>query len=99
MFSNKQQHGILPTQYHYFYNQGDTIIYPEHIQDLQVIDQMWTNRKNREQHKAQSKNQTLNNINNLPIKKHNKPIISNNFNNNNSSSSGFYNKTYKYTNK
>ena len=28
-----KQHGIMPNQYHYFYDQGDTIIYYEHITD------------------------------------------------------------------
>ena len=59
----------MPTQYHYFYENGDTIIYPEHIQDLQVIDQMWVNRMERERQKLESKN----NAAKSPLKQNNKP--------------------------
>ena len=43
MWINKND-GILPNQYHYFYEQGDTIIFPEHLADLKTIDKMWNNR-------------------------------------------------------
>ena len=48
-------HGIMPNQYHYAYEQGDTLLFPEHIQDLMVIDKIWTNKLKNEQHKKQSK--------------------------------------------
>lgn len=44
MWVNKQM-GILPNQYHHTYEKGDTIIYPEHIRDLIVIDQMVHNKR------------------------------------------------------
>jgi len=49
-------HGILPTQYHHFYNQGDTMIYREHIQDILTIDKIWANKQEKENHKKASKN-------------------------------------------
>jgi hypothetical protein len=54
MWVNKQ-HGILPNQYHHFYDQGDTLIYPEHIEDLITIDKMYQNRLKREQQKTEAK--------------------------------------------
>ena len=44
--------GILPTQYHWSYEQGDTIIYPEHLADISVVDKMWTNRTKYREGKA-----------------------------------------------
>lgn len=43
MWINKSN-GILPNQYHHFYEQGDTMLFPEHIADLYTIDKMWANR-------------------------------------------------------
>jgi hypothetical protein len=39
-----KQHGIMPNQYHHFYEQNETLLYQEHIEDLLVIDKMWTNK-------------------------------------------------------
>lgn len=64
-----KQHGILPIQYHHFYNQGETILYPEHLQDLLTIDKMWNNRLQKERHKEQSKQQ---------LKQNNNPLNNNN---------------------
>lgn len=44
MYINRQS-GIFPNQYHHFYEQGDTIIYQEHIADLYTIDRMFENRR------------------------------------------------------
>jgi hypothetical protein len=74
-------HNILPTQYHHFYNQGETLIYPEHIQDLLVIDQMWGNKIKRQQNKERAKMQGKNN----PLTKNNKGL------------GGFYGNTFKYS--
>lgn len=54
MFVNKQN-GILPTQYHHFYEQGDTIIYNEHVEDLAVVAKMWDNKLKREQKEEEAK--------------------------------------------
>ena len=54
MWHNKQN-GILPNQYHYTYQNGDTIIYPEHIADIATIDKMYAERMKKEQQKAESK--------------------------------------------
>lgn len=54
MWVNKQ-HGIMPNQYHWTYDEGSTLIYPEHIQDLLTIDKMWNNKLKKEQQKAESK--------------------------------------------
>ena len=54
MWHNKQN-GIMPNQYHYTYQNGDTIIYPEHIADIATIDKMYTQRMKNEQQKAESK--------------------------------------------
>ena len=43
MWSNRQV-GILPNQYHYSYEQGDTLIYPEHIRDIKIIDKIVDNK-------------------------------------------------------
>lgn len=48
-------HGILPTQYHEFYEQGDTILYIEHIQDLLTIDKMWANKLEMQRKKEEAK--------------------------------------------
>jgi hypothetical protein len=53
MWYNKQ-HGIMPNQYHHFYDQGDTLIYPEHIADLLTIDKMWDNKITNERKKAEA---------------------------------------------
>ena len=44
MWSNKQ-HDIFPNQYHHFYEQGDTLIFPEHIADIKTIDKMVSNKR------------------------------------------------------
>lgn len=49
-----KQHGILPNQYHYSYEQGDTLIYPEHIADLLTIDKMMTNKINNDKQKQEA---------------------------------------------
>lgn len=49
---NYKQLGILPNQYHYSYENGDTLIYPEHIRDIAVIDTMVSNK-----HKADAEKQ------------------------------------------
>jgi hypothetical protein len=76
-------HNIFPNQYHHFYEQGETLIYQEHIQDLLVIDQMWANKikiqQNKEKAKIQNKNHHLT--------KNNKGL------------GGFYGQTYRYDNK
>lgn len=59
MWVNKQ-HGIMPNQYHHFYENGDTMIYPEHIQDLIVIDRMYTNKLEKERKKQEGKNSANN---------------------------------------
>ena len=51
MYMNNQS-GILPTQYHWSYEQGDTIIYPEHVADLFTLEKMWSNRKKYREGKA-----------------------------------------------
>ena len=45
----------MPNQYHYFYEQGDTLIYPEHIADLLTIDKMFKIRLEKEQQKKEAK--------------------------------------------
>lgn len=50
-----KSHGIMPNQYHYAYEQGDTLIYPEHIQDLMTIDKIWANKLSKEQHRQKAK--------------------------------------------
>jgi hypothetical protein len=49
-----KEHDILPNQWHHFYDQGDTILYLEHIQDLLTIDKMWNNKLIRERKKAEA---------------------------------------------
>lgn len=80
MFLNKQN-GIMPNQYHYSYEQGDTLIFPEHIQDLLKIDIMWTNKLKKEQFKAEAKNAPN------PLK---------NKNNSNSGSNNFFGRKFTY---
>ena len=48
-------HGIMPNQHHHFYDQGDTMLYNEHIQDLMTIDKIWSNKVKMNKHKQQSK--------------------------------------------
>jgi len=55
MMYNYKQHGILPNQYHYSYNDGDTIIFPEHVRDLVIIDKMMSNKIRKEQEKEEAK--------------------------------------------
>ena len=50
-----KQHGILPNQYHYSYENGDTIIYPEHVRDLVVLDKIMTNKLVKEQKEEQER--------------------------------------------
>lgn len=52
-----KQHGIMPNQYHHFYDDGNTLIYPEHIHDLITIDQMYVNRLEKERREKESKTQ------------------------------------------
>ena len=79
MWLNKQ-HKILPTQYHHFYDQGDTLIYPEHIADLLTIDRMYQNRLKKDHDKEKAKNDAKNNN---PLK-------------NNNQGSNFYGKKFVY---
>jgi hypothetical protein len=44
MYINKSN-GIMPQNYHWSYEQGDTLIYQEHIADLNTIDRMFSNRQ------------------------------------------------------
>lgn len=50
-----KQQGILPYQYHHFYENGDTMIYPEHLHDLATIEQMYNNRLAKERHEEEGK--------------------------------------------
>lgn len=52
MWVNKQ-HDILPNQYHYTYEHGDTLIYPEHIADLKTIETMVSNKRKKDAEKAE----------------------------------------------
>lgn len=52
---NYKQHGIFPNQYHYSYNDGDTIIYPEHLRDIVIIDKIMTNKLLKEQKEEQER--------------------------------------------
>lgn len=72
----------MPNQYHWTYDQGDTLLFPEHIQDLLVIDRMWNNKLKKEQQKAEAK---AKHATNNPLK-----------NQQQHSKGGFYNQTYKY---
>lgn len=54
MWSNKQ-HGIMPNQYHHTYEQGDTLIYPEHIADLKLIDKIVGNKLAADRRKEEQK--------------------------------------------
>ena len=54
-------HGIMPNQYHHFYEQGETMLYQEHIQDLMVIDTIWANKMKMMNNKAKSKQHAKNN--------------------------------------
>jgi len=49
-----KQHGIMPNQYHHFYDQNETLLYEEHIQDLLTIDKMWTNKLTYERKKQEA---------------------------------------------
>lgn len=84
MWINKQ-YNIMPNQYHYFYDQGDTIIYPEHIADLITLDKIWNNKMKEEQHKAEAKQQK-NNKNNPLFQQQQK-----------NKQGGFYGNTMRYT--
>lgn len=53
-----KQHGIMPNQYHHFYDQNETLLYEEHIQDLLTIDKMWINKLNYERNKTESAKKT-----------------------------------------
>lgn len=72
----------MPNQYHWTYDQGDTLLFPEHIQDLLVIDRMWSNKMKKEQQKAEAKAKHAGANN--PLK------------NQKGGTGGFYNQTYKY---
>jgi len=54
MWANKQ-HGILPNQYHYSYEQGDTLIFPEHIQSLKLLDKIVANKHEADRKKEEAK--------------------------------------------
>jgi hypothetical protein len=54
MWGNRQ-HGIFPNQYHHTYEQGDTMIYPEHIADLRIIDKIVGNKRAIDKQKEESK--------------------------------------------
>ena len=79
-----KQNGIMPNQYHHFYQNGDTMIYPEHIADLTVIDKMWGQRLKRQQQKAESKHPKNN-----PLAGQTKPHIG-------GKGAGFYGRKYTY---
>ena len=49
-----KQHGIMPNQYHHFYEQNDTLLYQEHIEDLLVIDKMVNNKLTYEKKKQEA---------------------------------------------
>jgi hypothetical protein len=87
MWINKQ-HGIMPNQYHYFYNQGDTIIYPEHIADLLTIDKMWNNKMKKEQQKEEAKQQNKNK---------NNPLLLQQKQQQQNKGGGFYGQTMRYS--
>ena len=72
----------MPNQYHWTYEEGSTMLYPEHIQDLLVIDKMWNNKleKARKDAEAKAKHQANN-----PLKQHQ-----------GNKGSGFYGQTYRY---
>lgn len=84
MWVNKQ-HGIMPNQYHWTYEEGSTMIYPEHIQDLLTIDKIWGNKIKYEQKKAEEK--AKNKMNN-PLSKQQQGA--------GGIGGGFYGKTYRY---
>jgi hypothetical protein len=60
MWVNKQ-YGIMPHQYHHFYEQGDTLIYPEHIADIITIDKMWNEKLKKERQKEEQKQKGVKN--------------------------------------
>jgi hypothetical protein len=60
MWSNKQ-HGVLPNQYHYAYEQGDTLIYPEHIKNIRLLDKIVTNKHEADRRKEEAKQQSKQN--------------------------------------
>ena len=88
MWINKH-HGIMPNQYHHFYEQGNTLIYPEHIADLLTIDKMWNNKMKSEQHKAEQKSKSNPLLQNAMKKGLGHGNISN-------TEGGFYGKTIKF---
>jgi hypothetical protein len=79
MWSNKQ-HDIMPNQYHYSYEQGDTLLYPEHIQDLKLIDKIVDNKRKSEAQKEEAKQKH----------KQNNPLGGS------QGGSGFYGRTFKF---
>ncbi|MGD1838548.1 MAG: hypothetical protein ACPKPY_10895 [Nitrososphaeraceae archaeon] len=85
MWINKRN-GINPNQYHYFYEQGDTMIYPEHIADLSTLDSILADKEKHERFKKESKDPKNN-----PLKQ-GKPISGAKGN----KGAGFYNTTFKY---
>lgn len=84
---NYKQHDILPNMYHYSYNDGDTIIYLEHIRDLVIIDKMVSNklRKDVEQERAREKQKQKN-----PLGASSRGIAQ--------KQSGFYGHTFRFNN-
>ena len=82
-----KQHGIMPNQYHYFYDQGDTLLYEEHIQDLLTIDKIWQNKVKRDQQKAEAK---------AKAKSHHNPLSGGGGQKSSGLGGGFYGNTFKY---
>ena len=84
MWSNKQ-HDIFPNQYHHFYEQGDTQIYPEHIADIKTIDKMVSNKRLKDAEKERAEAERKQNKKGLG----NKGLANN-------KGSGFYGHTFKF---
>jgi hypothetical protein len=79
-----KQHGVMPNQWHHFYEQGDSIIYPEHIADLITVDNMWNKKLQKEREKEEQKQNNKN-----PLK-NNKGGLG--------AGSGFYGQTMRFNN-
>lgn len=78
-----RQHGIMPNQYHHTYEQGDTLIYPEHIADLLIIDKMMNNKIKNDRQKEEAA-QKIKQKNPLGVRQ---------------GGQGFYGHKFKYNNK
>ena len=85
-----RQSDIFPNQYHYFYEQGDTLLYQEHIEDLYTISKMFENRrkyregKQKQEQEAKALQQKMNAGQNTTSR-------------NKGGASQFYGKKYSYT--